>query len=385
MKNVGYILIVCLILKLWEWDFDMTPQMLKDGATSNITLSGDAQFGFFFTDLKQSWDSSGNTNFDDLTKSYNVTQFITTQVGVPTTYNFIPNPSYDIQSSILNQMQQYSTMIPTTDSIYTEGRMYMTKKILLSSIPHTWLYALRLTNPNTNSFGYATILNKQKILYGFETNFSLNIAHANLKWNKYAWMNDIAEGFALIFQDANVDLSTLTLDKDNGLGFSGLTNSVAVKFDFHIDLNSTFPYLTHPGQPYVSVHVSNPLTSDYSSVIGFAWLPYSLTKGGQHHVTINYTRAIEDEPYLGDLSFTTYGGSLLDYTDPSSWFSKFKLGLLKIYIDDMDRSVLQVPINLGSSVQTDDLTGINPNTLLIKTSITIFKNFRMRKWHSLQQ
>ena len=117
--------------------------------------------------------------------------------------------------------------------------------------------------------------------------------------------------------------------------------------------------------------------SDCRSAIGFAWLPYSLTKGGQHHITINYTRAIEDEPYLGDLSFTTYGGTFLDYTDPSSWFSKYKLGLLKIYIDDMDRSVLQVPINLGSSVATDNLASINPSsgtadgTMAAKSYITL--------------
>ena len=158
-------------------------------------------------------------------------------------------------------------MIPTTDAIYTEGRMYMTKKLLLSSIPHTWLFALRLTNPATNSYGYATISNKQKILYGFQTNFVVNIAHSNLKCDKYAWVNDIAEGFALIFQNTNVDLSTQTLDKDSGLGFSGLANSVAIKFDFHIELDSTTPYLTHPGQPYVSVNVANPLTSDYSTAV----------------------------------------------------------------------------------------------------------------------
>ena len=84
----------------------MSPQMMKDGTTTGITLSGDAQFGFFFTDIKQSWDISGNTNFDDLTQSYNVTQFITTQTGVPTKYNFVPNPSYDIRSSMLNNMQE---------------------------------------------------------------------------------------------------------------------------------------------------------------------------------------------------------------------------------------------------------------------------------------
>ena len=31
----------------------MTPQNLRDGAVTGLTLSGDAQYGFWFTDIKQ--------------------------------------------------------------------------------------------------------------------------------------------------------------------------------------------------------------------------------------------------------------------------------------------------------------------------------------------
>jgi hypothetical protein len=96
-------------------------------------------------------------------------------------YNFIPNPSYDIKSSILDATFEYSTMIPTSDAFYREGRHYMTKEIKKDGIPRTCLHCLRLTNPQMGSFGYATITEKQCILYGFETTFALNIAHAHLK------------------------------------------------------------------------------------------------------------------------------------------------------------------------------------------------------------
>ena len=158
----------------------MTPEMLRDGTPVGLTLSGDAQIGFFFTDFKDVCDPSGNIDFDDLDTSFNVTQ---ERIDADTSkiYNFIPNPSYDLKSSILDASLEYSTMLPTTSAYYKEGRHYETKKVDTSTSERTCLHALRLTNPNMDSFGYATITEKQCILYGFETTFTMNIAHANLK------------------------------------------------------------------------------------------------------------------------------------------------------------------------------------------------------------
>lgn len=275
---------------------------------------------------------------------------------------FIPNPSYDLKSSILDSNLEYSTAIPTTDEFYKEGKHYETSKVSLKNVPSTCLHTLRLTKPEKSSYGYATVTEKQWILYGFETTFTLNIANAHLKWDKYVWINDIAHGIALVFQNQNVDLDTLSLDKDRGLGYGGLNDAVAVEFDFHITLDTEDPWKTHPGQPHLSVQYSNPLSPDSEYSLGMAWLPYNLTKNGLHEVKIEYVRAIEEENYLGDLSFTTYGESFLDFTTTTPWYSSYRLGLLKVFIDNMDRSILEMPINLGAIAGHDDLDVANPNT-----------------------
>lgn len=145
------------------------------------------------------------------------------------------------------------------------------------------------------------------------------------------------------------------MTKDEQLGLEGLTDSVAIQFDFHVTLDDTAPYLTDPGQPYVSVQYSNPLTSSVTKSLGMAWLDYSLTKGGQHVVKVRYERAIEDQTDFNLITFTQYGSSLFET-------ETYDLGYLKIYIDDMDRSLLEIPINLGYLAAHDSLDVPNPDT-----------------------
>ena len=87
-----------------------------------------------------------------------------------------------------------------------------------------------------------------------------------------------------------------------------------------------------------------------------------MTKGDEHTIKIEYIRAIEEQDDLGDISFTDYNTQFLDFTGTTTWFSEYKLGLLKVYIDDMKNSVLEVPLNLGALVSHDDLNTLNPNT-----------------------
>ena len=158
-----------------------------------------------------------------------------------------------------------------------------------------------------------------------------------------------------MLHNSAVDLNTLTLDKDKSMGYAGLNNSIAIEFDFNIDLDSDSPHLTDPGQPHLSVQYSNPLSADSDKSLGMAWLDYDLTKSGQHRVKMQYIRALEDITDFNSLSFTWYGSQHFE-TDT------YNMGLLKVFIDDMDRSVLEIPINLGYLVAHDDLDVANPST-----------------------
>jgi len=151
------------------------------------------------------------------------------------------------------------------------------------------------------------------------------------------------------------------LDKDDSMGYGSLEDAVAIEFDFHITLDEDNPAYTDPGQPHLSVQYSYPLESDSSKSLGMAWLPYDLTKGGQHTVKVEYVRALEEETYFGDITFSTYAESFLDFTGTTTWYDS-KIGLLKVFIDDMDRSLLEIPINLGAIVGHDDLSSPNPDT-----------------------
>lgn len=64
-------------------------------------------------------------------------------------------------------------------------------------------------------------------------------------------------------------MNTLGLDKDNSLGYGGLNDAIAIEFDFHVTLDTTDPWKTHPGQPHISIQYSNPLSPEHQYSLGF--------------------------------------------------------------------------------------------------------------------
>ena len=154
-----------------------------------------------------------------------------------------------------------------------------------------------------------------------------------------------------MLQNTAEDLSTQSLT--GNLGYDGLVEALAIEFDFAA--------ASDPLKPHVSVQFSSPLSSAHSNSLGFAWLPYALTKGGHHTVKVEFIRGIDEVSYLGDISFTGYNeNTFLDFTGSTDWFDTYELGILKLYIDDMRRSLFEIPVNLGAIVAHDDLDAINP-------------------------
>jgi hypothetical protein len=56
----------------------------------------------------------------------------------------------------------------------------------------------------------------------------------------------------------------------------------------------------------------------------------------------------------------------MDYLKPgdaaTNWYSEYQLGLLKVYIHDMEVPILTTPLNLAFLEILDDIETVNPNT-----------------------
>lgn len=97
---------------------------------------------------------------------------------------------------------------------------------------------LRLTPAIRSQAGAAWFTTPQDFLGGFDTTFSFNISGAS---------SPPADGLAFVIQNSHAGISALGIN-GGGIGFSGISNSLAVEFDTFF--NSGFH---DPSVPHVSV------------------------------------------------------------------------------------------------------------------------------------
>ncbi len=179
---------------------------------------------------------------------------------------------------------------------------------------------LRLTGNEGMQTGAAWLPDKQQVQDGFEVTFGWQINRANPRRG--------ADGFAFVIHNADLPFPGLALGGGrNGLGYSGIPNSLAVEFDTVRNLPEDFGLGTKgdPNDNHISVQTrgkeGNSANTDFS--LGF---------------TSQTQPAI---PLFADGSVHT---TKLVYTP----------GTLRIFLDDLTKPVLTVPVDLGTTLRLDE-------------------------------
>ncbi|CDW82801.1 UNKNOWN [Stylonychia lemnae] len=161
-------------------------------------------------------------------------------------------------------------------------------------------FTLRLTKNQANSKGSLTVKQKQQIAYGFETEFTVQILHPSKECVSTICRENYAHGFSVILHNLGPTIDSSSVTYAEGLGYTGLNEGLVIEFDFKTNLNLNDP--TYP------------------------------------HLSIQYNQ---------------YAAQFM-YSSSADWMQKYKIGLLQIYVDDMEFPALSAPINIAKCVQLDD-------------------------------
>jgi hypothetical protein len=169
--------------------------------------------------------------------------------------------------------------------------------------------------------GAAWLPEKQQVANGFEATFAWQITRANPRRG--------AEGFGfVIHNDDTHPFPHIRIGGErNGLGYAGIPNSLAVEFDT----------------------LQNP--------------PIDFAEGTQgdpngNHISV-HTRGVEPNSANTDFSlgYTTQGPPAIPFfADGSIHTTKvaYQPGTLTIFLDDMTKPVLTVPVDLGTKLRLDE-------------------------------
>ena len=163
---------------------------------------------------------------------------------------------------------------------------------------------LRLTLALNDQAGAAWYTTTQFIQEGFETTFQFQITNT---------AGGGADGFAFVIQNN----STLILGSSGaGIGYDGITNSLAVEFDTWND-----GALGDPSDNHVSVQTRGtvPNSADHTYSLGSTTVITDISNGSVHTVTLQYVT-----------------------------------GTMWIFLDDLTTSVLTVSVDLATVLNLDD-------------------------------
>ncbi|KAL7687149.1 putative IPT domain, fibronectin type III, concanavalin A-like lectin/glucanase domain superfamily [Plasmopara halstedii] len=208
--------------------------------------------------------------------------------------------------------------------------------------------ALRLTASQSFLTGAAWYPRQMNVREGFTTTFSFEATNPsaicrimhNVHTNCQSRGGD---GFAFVIQN-DVQQELAMGSGGMSLGYGGLKDALAIEFDTWFN-----PELLDVYENHISVHVSGvggTLLPNHTHSLGATSNLPDLAKD-VHNVRIVYKPNL-DENMLFDEAFTT--STLAGYFFSSgAWRSG--IGLLAIYVDDMDSPVLTVPLRIEKTLE----------------------------------
>ncbi len=149
------------------------------------------------------------------------------------------------------------------------------------------------------------------------------------------------DGFAFVLHSDRRGAKAIGGNGEN-LGFGGIENSIAIKFD---TWTNTQEGSNDPFHDHISIHSASKgiNTSNAKTMLGY-WRPIDLADGRQHTVRIQYFPSIV-EYYT---AYMTANDNLLPYLKDNG--EGRRLGTLAIFIDngiDKTEPIVAIPLNLS--------------------------------------
>jgi len=201
--------------------------------------------------------------------------------------------------------------------------------------------AVRLTRSEKNSTGAVWFNTMQRVELGFEATFSFQINELSRHCKTKVIIDNRCmerggDGLAFVIHENGFSHA---LGSDGAsMGYGGIDNSVAVEFDtwYNADLGDVY-------QNHVAVHTlgRQPNTPSMRSRLCQTTNVPNLADGNRHTARVRYEHwtgieAVTDESW---------------YASPYSldWL-QFGSGVLKIFLDDLDRPVLTCPISINNTL-----------------------------------
>lgn len=241
------------------------------------------------------------------------------------------------------------TAIPfPTKQVYVFDKSARTQPVNAPPITSACGTALRLTASQSFLTGAAWYPRQMNVREGFTTTFSFQATNPsavcrvmhNVHTNCRSRGGD---GFAFVIQnDAQQELALGA--GGMALGYGGLTNALAIEFDTWFN-----PELLDVYENHISVHVSGvegTVQPNHTYSLGATSNLPDLTKD-VHTVRITYKPNV-DETMLFDEAFTA-STLASDFFSTNAWRSG--VGLLAVYLDDLNSPVLIVPLRIENTLE----------------------------------
>jgi hypothetical protein len=171
---------------------------------------------------------------------------------------------------------------------------------------------VRLTSASTNQNGAAWSTDRKNVQRPFTATFQFQITDPDPGGG--------ADGFAFVIQN---DSDSSLGSNGGGIGYDRISNSLAVEFDTSKTPLDT-PPMTIAGDP------------------------------SSHHIGVH---SGGEEPNRADESFRVgsfYDSPELEDGNPHTAAIKYSRGRLSVYLDDLDRPVLTVPVDLATTLRLAD-------------------------------
>lgn len=219
--------------------------------------------------------------------------------------------------------------------------------------------AVRLVNATKNAAGAMWYPQMQKVTNGWSVEVEFQISDASMECTDEARVvrsyaetvrtathrtcrRKAGDGLAVVLADGarHPDTTVLLGDATGGLGYSGLRFALAVEIDTKYD-----PELDEPNYRHVAIHAGvngQPTRAHFGNRVGFTAdeIP-DVTDGRRHvlRVTHELTNSVGLEAVLE-------AGALHGVSGSIQHFLSGRVGIVRVYVDDLEAPVLTVPLDM---------------------------------------